>query len=374
MKNSTTASTSPSFSADHGSSRLSWSAACLGGRLRTARTLDQPPLSADAAAPARAVSSYCLGGPRNAVGPSSNAPALDGSGAGCEVSAASPPDIRCHGGGAAASGPGPGIGPGAGSGSGARGNGDGATRWGAAGGAGGASGVAAPGASASVPACSSGTAVTGTSAGAPGAGLGAGSRFWGSFSCAVGASDPVGSTGRSAVATSSACAGVDPFPPAVPPGSAVAAASEPFACCGAAACLSVGTRPVPSGSSPGLFVSFTRGDVSSGLVGGWLAKSAERLVVRVVLRVAGHREQRGTVAKVHQADPLRLPACLADLACRRADHPAGRGDRVQLVVDPDDERADQSATPAVVLEGQNTLPAPALHGIVLDRGALGVPT
>ena len=40
---------------------------------------------------------------------------------------------------------------------------------------------------------------------------------------------------------------------------------------------------------------------------------------------------------------------------------------------PDDERADQRATPAVVLDGQNALAAPALHRIVLDRGALGVP-
>src|SRR3954468_385415 len=46
MKNSTTASTSASLSTDHGSSRLSWSAAWRGGRDRGMRAQD--PVSVDA--------------------------------------------------------------------------------------------------------------------------------------------------------------------------------------------------------------------------------------------------------------------------------------------------------------------------------------
>src|SRR6185312_12384352 len=121
----------------------------------------------------------------------------------------------------------------------------------------------------------------------------------------------------------------------------------------------------PSDSSGVRVVSFTRWGLSW-----WL--SEQLVVARVVLGVARDGQQRGGVAQVHQTHPLGLPACFAHLAGRGPDHPTGRGDRVQLVVDADDERADQRATPAVVLDGQNALAASTLNGIVLDRRALGV--
>jgi hypothetical protein len=95
--------------------------------------------------------------------------------------------------------------------------------------------------------------------------------------------------------------------------------------------------------------------------------------LRIVLGVARDGQQRGGLAQVHQADPLRLPTGLPDLAGRGPDHTSGGGDRVQLVVESDDERAHQRATPAVVLERQHALAAPTLHRVVLDRGALGIP-
>src|SRR6185312_9623229 len=106
-----------------------------------------------------------------------------------------------------------------------------------------------------------------------------------------------------------------------------------------------------SGSSGVRVVSFSRDGDS------WWP-SEQLGFARVVFGVAGNGQQRGGIAQVHQAHPLRLPACLAHLASRGTDHPTRRGDRVQLVVDVDDERPDQRATPAVVLDGQDTLATP----------------
>ena len=66
------------------------------------------------------------------------------------------------------------------------------------------------------------------------------------------------------------------------------------------------------------------------------------------------------------------PALRTSLALVRMTPPRG-GDREQLVVDVDDERADQPATPAVVLDRQHALAAATLDGVLLDRGPLRVP-
>src|SRR5919107_554520 len=140
-------------------------------------------------------------------------------------------------------------------------------------------------------------------------------------------------------------------------------------------CCPVATDP-RSGSAGVLLVLLTRWSSPGSLSGVPGSGSARRICgggLRIVLGVARDGQQRGGLTQVHQADPLRLSTGLPDLAGRGPDHTSGGGDRVQLVVESDDERSHQRATPAVVLERQHALAAPTLHRVVLDRGALGVP-
>src|SRR4051794_30051380 len=114
-------------------------------------------------------------------------------------------------------------------------------------------------------------------------------------------------------------------------------------------------------------------NLSSALVGGFSLVPINGDVGRLI-GVACDSDQSGAFAEVHQPDPLGLPTRLANLLGAGPDGPAGRGDRVELVVDVDDERPDKPPTSAVVLNGQHTLSAATLNRVVLQGRPLRVPT
>src|SRR4051794_6585890 len=348
MKNSTTASTRASLSTDHGSSRRNCSAAWRGGLVRVARA--QPPVSLAADVPplSRAGGGMKPGASRKAVGPSSSRlSALEATGA----SLLSWPGIRRHGGGWAAAGPGAGTAD--------------------TGSSVGAAGVESAAGSGSLPSFD-GDDPDGV--GTRSLVVAVASVVRGSSASEAGASEATMSAPVTAV-PSSGVAG--PVPAAA--GSATASPARPLPalpsplCSGV--CCPVATDP-RSGSAGVLLVLLTRWSSPGSLSGVPGSGSARRICgggLRIVLDVARDGQQRGGLTQVHQADPLRLSTGLPDLAGGGPDHTSGGGDRVQLVVESDDERSHQRATPAVVLERQHALPAPTLHRVVLDRGALGIP-
>src|SRR5689334_19627243 len=130
----------------------------------------------------------------------------------------------------------------------------------------------------------------------------------------------------------------------------------------------------PARGYPGWFGELTYGSFTS---------SRRRLLTNVgvdlvraiaFLSVARNSNQCVALAKVHQPNALRLPPGLSDLASRRPDDTAARGDGVQLCVVIDDQRSDQTATALVVLNRQHPFATAALHRVLLDRSALRIAT